>query len=567
MIARQSVEVEDPLNKRRASVSKSEHLSSGETSFVFVETPGKVLTRNPTVIHNQPDDGDVCSLLESGEEKQALIPNVKAVVSGEVGLLLLSQYRLLFLLTDKKMIHWSIPLASILDIKSGPNNVMDIKTKDCRFVQVSSIDFAKPAFFKLLQSLVFSISPHSFFPVLLASNKNHLLYNNSIYTDVSQELGRWKFFHNDEKKNKIRFEISSANSDFSLCSTYPRLLLVPANLPASTTLEGTARFRDKGRFPVLSWASSFGSSIWRSSQPKASLINRSLDDEEYLKHAQINLIMDCRPMLNAYANIANGAGVETLNNYHPGVELVFAGIQNIHHVRDSWENMFCLSHKYATLTSGPWLSQLEATAWYDHIGSILKASHTVVERVTKHGANVLCRCSHGLDRTPQVVSLAMLALDPFYRTIFGFCILVQKEWISMGHRFHSRNCIGQIPNDEFSPIFTQWMECVFQLLATHPDLFEFKSSFLIAVLHAMLSARFGNFLFDCEKERIQHGVLTAEGAVVEDLWPVLLAQKHRFTNRNYSQPSPDESIVLEIDTRVSQIKVWSDLWFSLQRVL
>ena len=83
----------------------------------------------------------------------------------------------------------------------------------------------------------------------------------------------------------------------------------------------------------------------------------------------------------------------------------------------------------------------------------------------------------------------------------------------------------------------------------------------------MLSARFGNFLFDCEKERIQHGVLTAEGAVVEDLWPVLLAQKQRFTNRNYSQPSPDESIVLEIDTRVSQIKVWSDIWFSLQRVL
>ncbi len=43
----------------------------------------------------------------------------------------------------------------------------------------------------------------------------------------------------------------------------------------------------------------------------------------------------------------------------------------------------------------------------------------VAEVVEKHKSSVLVHCSDGWDRTAQLTALAMLMLDPHYRTIRG----------------------------------------------------------------------------------------------------------------------------------------------------
>ncbi|TPP44250.1 Myotubularin-like phosphatase domain family protein [Leishmania donovani] len=46
---------------------------------------------------------------------------------------------------------------------------------------------------------------------------------------------------------------------------------------------------------------------------------------------------------------------------------------------------------------------------------------------------VFLNCSDGWDRTPQISILAQLLLDPYYRTVEGLCILLEREVLCFGH--------------------------------------------------------------------------------------------------------------------------------------
>lgn len=65
---------------------------------------------------------------------------------------------------------------------------------------------------------------------------------------------------------------------------------------------------------------------------------------------------------------------------------------------------------------------------------MLKASTLVCSAVEREGRPVLVHCSDGWDRTPQIVALAKILLDPYYRTLeVGVCMLFfmqkyREEW-------------------------------------------------------------------------------------------------------------------------------------------
>lgn len=66
---------------------------------------------------------------------------------------------------------------------------------------------------------------------------------------------------------------------------------------------------------------------------------------------------------------------------------------------------------------------------------LLAGAVRIADKIESGKTSVVVRCSDGWDRTAQLTSLAMLMLDSYYRTIKGFEILIEKEWISFGHRF------------------------------------------------------------------------------------------------------------------------------------
>lgn len=55
----------------------------------------------------------------------------------------------------------------------------------------------------------------------------------------------------------------------------------------------------------------------------------------------------------------------------------------------------------------------------------------IANKVENHRTSVLVHCADGWDRTPQLTSLAMLMLDPVYRTLRGFEVSISFPLFSI----------------------------------------------------------------------------------------------------------------------------------------
>ncbi|KAI9736779.1 MAG: hypothetical protein M1834_000983 [Cirrosporium novae-zelandiae] len=153
---------------------------------------------------------------------------------------------------------------------------------------------------------------------------------------------------------------------------------------------------------------------------------------------QENLIVDARPTVNAIAMQAAGRGSENMENYNFASKL-YLGIDNIHVMRDSLNKVIDGLKDSDVTPLRPNMELLARSNWLKHISRILEGAEIIVRRVGIEHSHVLIHCSDGWDRTSQLSALSQLCLDPYYRTIEGFIVLVEKDWLSFGHMFRHRS--------------------------------------------------------------------------------------------------------------------------------
>ncbi|KAK6480243.1 myotubularin-related protein 8-like [Huso huso] len=355
------------------------------------------------------------------------------------------------------------------------------------------------------------------------------------------------------------WEITDLNKSYGICSTYPSELAVPKTA-SKTTIVGSSKFRSRGRFPVLSYFyKENNAAICRCSQPLSGFTARCVEDEQMLQAisdanpgSPFMYVVDTRPKLNAMANRAAGKGYENEDNYS-NIHFQFVGIENIHVMRNSLQKLMEVCEMKSPSMSD-FLTGLENSGWLRHIKAVMDAGVFLAKAVAEEKASVLVHCSDGWDRTAQVCSLASLLLDPYYRTIRGFMVLIEKEWISMGHKF-SQRC-GQLEGDpkEVSPVFTQFIECLWQLMEQFPCAFQFNDRFLLEVHDHVYACQFGNFIGNCQKEREDIKLHERTYSV----WPFLLEKTMQYLNPVYKGSSAFG--VLQPNTLPFNFKFWCAMY-------
>lgn len=358
------------------------------------------------------------------------------------------------------------------------------------------------------------------------------------------------------------WRICTRNTGFKLCDTYPEILGVPA-LADDPMLEIVTSFRSRGRFPVLSWIHpDTHATLTRCSQPLVGVSGkRCTEDEKFISyimeantHSSKVYIMDARPLVNAVANKAKGGGYESEDVYKKVAEISFLDIHNIHVMRESLRKLGEVC--FPTIDDNHWLSNVESTHWLDYIVTVLSGAIKIAYKIEGARSSVVVHCSDGWDRTAQLTSLAMLLLDPYYRTIKGYQVLIEKEWCSFGHKFADRCGHGddRYSDADRSPVFLQFVDCTWQIMNQFQNAFEFNENLLITILDHLYSCLFGTFLYNSEKQRNDRNVKRT----TQSLWSMVNSSIEDYTNPMFAT-FPQQGVLFPVAS-LRRIKLWKSYY-------
>ena len=134
-------------------------------------------------------------------------------------------------------------------------------------------------------------------------------------------------------------------------------------------------------------------------------------------------------------------GIEDQNAYestksYKNINKRFYSLCHKNNLVRAFEYVWAISNN---IQDGKFINNFVKTKWPYYLEEALKNAFTISTGLGKQ--NILIHCPSGADGSSVMSSLALLILEPHYRTFEGFRTLIFKEWLFFQHNFIKRHAL------------------------------------------------------------------------------------------------------------------------------
>eukprot|EP00026_Physarum_polycephalum_P000455 Phypoly_transcript_00456.p1 GENE.Phypoly_transcript_00456~~Phypoly_transcript_00456.p1 ORF type:complete len:1192 (+),score=155.82 Phypoly_transcript_00456:238-3813(+) len=371
----------------------------------------------------------------------------------------------------------------------------------------------------------------------------------------------WKVYTRKAEFARLGFtsnwRLSTANKIYDLCDVYPKKIIIPTDI-ADITLVNCARNRDHSRMPIAVWRHPTNFAILLRSGPTT---NESAREEDTAGITLVEAVLaNVRRERQAVtelthmsccievADLSNNSNAASMSVYKCIQSTWFADLPSLQRLQWNFRTLQVLV-KHSPCVTDQWEKQVTQSAYLNHVKTLLSAGRKVALMLNA-GTCVISQATikDGFDLMEcALISLALLILDPFYRTIAGFIVLIEKEWNQYAFPFYATKVADPtkyLRKAEIVPIFVLFLDCVWQIFKELPAAFEFNERFLLFLADQSTFSRFGTFLCGADRNSVlAHDPnlhmerLSFERIVKHDsvsAWDYVEHHKEKFTNALYA---------------------------------
>eukprot|EP01125_Pyxidicula_operculata_P020854 TRINITY_DN7831_c0_g1_i1.p1 TRINITY_DN7831_c0_g1~~TRINITY_DN7831_c0_g1_i1.p1 ORF type:complete len:2512 (+),score=475.63 TRINITY_DN7831_c0_g1_i1:325-7860(+) len=397
-------------------------------------------------------------------------------------------------------------------------------------------------------------------------------------------------------------------------TSLPPLLILPKSVTKNGQIVLSSQFyRKRGRLPTYIWGSNdkkslfYGCSLLRAERPKSvdetrELLSKLQDtaggglspiretenfeeaDKKLLKlilesHLSVQQAVAHDGSLLAYNNprfkkstqkVSNKITILDVGDLNSTLEKEYSQIATFRFLSlptkrqllESYEEIFYAAVNFGIGQCDKFRNDVLTSNWLDIIRICLDETRHIVNSLLKSEC-VIIENDGKSSHDGILLTLTQLSCDSYYRTLNGFCSLIEKDWVQYSYRYSSE--LGNFPHplkdhdkdkdlSYFSPDFLLLMNCVWEMWQKYPSYFQFSENLLVFILDCLYDNRFATFTCDSEEERQEFK------SKMPSIWDYILAPHNieGFTNSMYNQSENMEIPFIDLSFNLSNISVWGN---------